>query len=331
MLLPLFEVSPGVMVRHPYQNEPARRRCWNYPGNCTRDQLLAYLAGCWRAGLPEIAARLLVKHRENGFFCQNVRDNCEDSAKTMPDPLFAHEQMTLRICAGDKYAQWDLLGQLMLHASIVSAKDAPPDTEINQLLIESTVCCRLDLFVSTIADWRERLGLYWKDYPAITEFLINTVELELERYSHQAPSDFFRLTLDLAKEVVELAKSLANDPTEWGKFDASKLQNSAKAVLIAQLNKAEHDARYLIGFGANHLKQAFQLRGGFPGPMGMFDVLPGVPSITAFVTNQLGGGAMSAPFRPISDLGVSLTSDVESAAGRFVDSAGDAVKNLLGI
>jgi len=41
--LPLFEQSPGIMVRHPSQPP------WNNWKNCTRDQLLAYSAGCWRA------------------------------------------------------------------------------------------------------------------------------------------------------------------------------------------------------------------------------------------------------------------------------------------
>jgi hypothetical protein len=110
-LLNRFETG-GKMVRHPTQ-EP-----WNNWKNCTRDQLIGYVAGCWRAGRLDINQRLLQAHaaRNPPFTCQNTENDKPGSEKKPPvgDLLLPDDVMFLRIGAGENAAYTDMLGQFTL-------------------------------------------------------------------------------------------------------------------------------------------------------------------------------------------------------------------------
>jgi hypothetical protein len=116
--LSLFE-NNGIMVRHP------TRSPWNNSKNCTRDQLIGFAAGCWRAGLLDINQRLLHAHatRSPPFTCQDTENDYPGTTKQLPigDPLGPDDIMYLKICAGDADAVQDTLGQIVLQVSILRA------------------------------------------------------------------------------------------------------------------------------------------------------------------------------------------------------------------
>ncbi|MBK9794668.1 MAG: hypothetical protein IPP60_16610 [Sphingobacteriales bacterium] len=202
--LHLYENGDGVMVRHPTQIP------WNNPNNSTRDQLIAYAAGCWRAGKNEIVQRLLREHqkRTNALglpLCQNTDDNCPNTPKIVTfgglelfvetDVLAPHHIMFLKICAGDKDAYKDPIGQLFLQLDIeATTKDV--SHEKNQLIVMAIVCGRLDLYVEVHDNYKENILFYWdnhidgsdqKDQRQIGEAYIKVIEQELKRYSGQMP------------------------------------------------------------------------------------------------------------------------------------------------
>ena len=175
--------NSGLMVRHPTQ-EP-----WNNPNNCSRDQLIGYLAGCWRDGRTEIAVSLLNSHRDRGWICQNTENDAPGTTKNPPlgDPLGPHHMMFLRICAGDLDAATDLVSQLALYTAIQTASN-DVESEQNQLLLLSIICCQLDLYVAAQSKYKDALMHYWGGEPwrgqrSIATNLINVVDLELSRYS----------------------------------------------------------------------------------------------------------------------------------------------------
>lgn len=212
-LLSQFE-SEGLMHRHP-THEP-----WNNWKNSTRDQLIGFVAGCWRSGHTEIAARLLAKHesREPPLTCQNTEADKPGSTKDPPigDPLGPHNAMYLRICAGMADAYLDPVGQFSLQLAIQFA-DKDIDKEPNQLLLQAIVCGRLNFFCDQFPDYPDRLRNYWSGWrqqPQIAEALVAVVAQELKRYSGQVPSQLlpqetlkFLSDLDAQKEVTNL------DPT----------------------------------------------------------------------------------------------------------------------
>ncbi len=97
-VLPLFEDGNGWMHRHPTQQP------WNNPKNCTRDQLIPFVAGCWVSGNTAIARRLLIAHEARNWVCQNTERDYPGTTKIfpdMPDFLAPDAQQHLRICAGE--------------------------------------------------------------------------------------------------------------------------------------------------------------------------------------------------------------------------------------
>lgn len=179
-----FNSATGLAVRHPTQ-EP-----WSNPNNYTRDQLTGYMAGCWRAGRTDIAQALFNAHERRGFLCQNIEDNATGTLKEPPvgDPLGPHDIMYLRVCAGDIDAVSDLVGQLSLFTSIQFLSN-DITTEINQPLLQSIVCCQLDVFLATHPEFKKQLIHYWegedgtwRQQREIADALINVVEIEKDRY-----------------------------------------------------------------------------------------------------------------------------------------------------
>jgi hypothetical protein len=185
--LPVFEVKPGLMVRHPTQVP------WNNPWNCTRDQLLAFSAGCWRAKQYDIVKRLLSQHYERpnplGIpSCQNRERDCPGTGKGAleVDILDPTHLMFLRICSGKFDAYLDPLGQFMLQVAI-EATEKDVSLEKNQLILQAIVCGRLDLYVLVHDNYKENLRYYWErqSQPQIGEAFIDLIEHELKRYSGQ--------------------------------------------------------------------------------------------------------------------------------------------------
>lgn len=208
-LLPLFE-STGVMTRHPTQAP------WNNWKNCTRDQLTGYVAGCWRANCSAINRRLYQAHKNRvpPFTCQNTENDAPGTTKIPPigDLLSPADIMFLRIAAGDDAAFRDVLAQFSLHVAIeVADRDVKIDK--TNLMLESIVCGRLNLFVQVHSNYEDCLRYYWSGWrqqPRIAEELIWVVQKELSRYPASAvprlpENELNRLKgLDLAEELKKL-------------------------------------------------------------------------------------------------------------------------------
>lgn len=231
-LLPRFELfpdMPGIMVRHPTQG-PA----WTNWKNCTRDQLLAYAAGCWRAGRQDIVSRLVTECGKRGWTCQNTEDNVPGTKiNPVGDILGPHDQMFLRTCAGED-TRFDFLGHLTLQV-IIEASDPAPDVEKNQIMMQSIVCGRLDLYIKTHPNYRLDITTYWGGWRAqkeIGEALIEVVEIELKRYKGQV-EPYLILPMATINELRNLIK--ANKLGDLFSLDpATKLElldKFAKAML----------------------------------------------------------------------------------------------------
>lgn len=178
-----FVLDTGLMVRHPKQ-EP-----WNNPWNATRDQLIGYLSGCWRAQRFELARALYHTHQERGFTCQSREYDWPGTTKPVGvgDILAPEHLMFFKVCTGDFGAKNDLAGQANLYISIqlISHDD---DVEINQPLLISMICGQLDIFVKAHPNYRAQLRKYWgkgDDFrwqPCIAEAMIQVVDAELTLY-----------------------------------------------------------------------------------------------------------------------------------------------------
>lgn len=184
-----FMLESGLMVRHP------RQAPWNNPWNATRDQLIGYLSGCWRAQRFDLSRALYRTHQERGFNCQS-RESDEpgtDKPGGIGDVLAPEHLMYFRVCTGDLGAINDLAGQLNLYIGI-HFLSTDLDTEINQTLLMAIVCGQLDIFVKAHPQYRDQLRKYWgqagqagqvevfRYQPCIAEAMIEVVDAELVRY-----------------------------------------------------------------------------------------------------------------------------------------------------
>ena len=92
--------------------------------------------------------------------------------------------MFFKICSGDNDSYKDNFAQFALHIAIeVMSKDIT--VEKNQLLLQSIVCGRLNLFTKVHTNYRESLLDYWAGWrkqKQIAKALISVVEIEMERY-----------------------------------------------------------------------------------------------------------------------------------------------------
>jgi hypothetical protein len=178
-LLPRFE-SNGIMVRHPSQAP------WNNWKNCSRDQLIGYAAGCWRAGRNDINKRLLSAHlaRSTPPTCQNTEET--DGTTKIPDFLGPHDIMFLRICAGDNAAYTDTpFGQTTLQAAIDFAGLQDTTVDQNNLILHTIICGRLKLLVTMMPQYEDSIRYYWSEWrgqPRIAEEFIWVIHEELKRY-----------------------------------------------------------------------------------------------------------------------------------------------------
>ncbi len=185
-LLHKFENGNGLMVRHPSQPP------WNDPNNCSLDQLKGYAAGCWRAGQLDVVKRLLARQAARGWTCQNIEDadpgppiRVHKKKPPVGDLIQPHEQMFLRIAAGETLAYQDPLAQFWMYAAIQVA-DRKKETDNNNLMIESMICGCLNRFVAAHPNYRDFIHHYWSEWraqPQVAEALIAVVERKLKRYT----------------------------------------------------------------------------------------------------------------------------------------------------
>jgi hypothetical protein len=227
-LLPSFE-SEGIMTRHPTQAP------WNNWRNCTRDQLTGYVAGCWRSNRTDINQRLLHAHanRVPPFTCQNTERDAPGTTKIPPigDLLAPADIMFLRVGAGDNAAFKDVLAQFSLHVAIeVADRDVKIDK--TNLMLESIVCGRLNLFVQVHPNYQECLRYYWSGWrqqPRLGEELIWVVQKELKRYPVLAVPQLPTNQLNRLKGV-KLGEELKNlDPLHCAQL-AARFQDSWKEI-----------------------------------------------------------------------------------------------------
>ncbi|MCF6132219.1 hypothetical protein [Flavobacterium wongokense] len=204
LVLNNFE-QDGIMVRHP-NFVPANN--WK---NCSRDQLIAYISGCWRAGKFDIANRLYEKHQQRipPFTCQNTENDHPGTAKNPPigDLLMPHDIMFFKICTGDNDAYKDLMGQLSLQIAIeVTPNDI--SHEYTQLLLQAIVCGRLNHFVTIHPEYKSNLRYYWggwRNQIQIAEALIEVIDIEMKRYDNLIPIPLpFRFPANLINEILKL-------------------------------------------------------------------------------------------------------------------------------
>jgi hypothetical protein len=182
-LLSRFEKN-GFMFRHPKQQP------WNNPKNSTRDQLLAYLSGCWRSNNLAISRSLLATHAARNYTCQNIERDKPGTTKFPPigDVLLPDDVMYLHICAGDEMMFMEPYGQLALQVAIEVA-DRSAHTDKTNLMLECIVCGRLNLFVQVHQNYKEMLRWYFvedrganRQLGQVADELIFAVDQELKRY-----------------------------------------------------------------------------------------------------------------------------------------------------
>lgn len=260
-LLERFEQTPGIMVRHPKEYP------WTNPNNCSRDQLIGFAAGCWRAGKFGIVKRLVDATVARGWTAQNTeRDEPGTSKNHGGDPILPQDQMFLRVCAGQRDAHWDLVGQAMLQATIEAIPHQPIDTEINQHLLQAIVCCRLDHFVKFVPDYQVRLNAYWtpRKLQQVADALGFVVAIELKRYEGFLGLAFPPLpmhTIFAVKAVIEEAWDALNH-INWWKDPENLLQVAPRLVMdlwIAGVRDAEDLVKYYVDLFPKLLGIAEQL------------------------------------------------------------------------
>lgn len=246
-LLDRFEDKKGLMVRHPTQVP------WCEPDNCTMDQLRGFMVGCWRAGRTDIAQRLLAAHEARNWHCQNIYapDRCPElkrNAIKAPDVLLPHEIMCLHIAAGATEAYLDPVSQFFLCVAIqVAKKDVEEDN--NNLMFESIVCGRLNVFVAAHPNWRGFVTYYWRSQAPLGAAVIAVVEKELERYPRDGiidllPTEQLNLinSLDGYKELMNVDP--AHRAQLAARFADAAIKDAAKLfVNVGKLNVQETISR----------------------------------------------------------------------------------------
>lgn len=269
-LLSRFE-SGGVMVRHPTQVP------WNNSKNCTRDQLIGYMAGCWRASRREINARLLAAHatRIPPYTCQNIEEMEVGTTKNPPigDPLGPDDVMFMRICAGEDAAFMDPAGQLTLHVAIEVAGQGV-DRDINNLMLRSIVCGRLNLFVKIHPKYEDNLRFYWSGWrkqPQIAEELIWVAKEELKRYPlvdiPLLPSNLLNVARSLNIEAEFKNLDPGHRTQLAARFQEATLKDAAHTFVGTMKLGPEVAAAELkrLGTSAKHTAEGLQAAGLDPG------------------------------------------------------------------
>lgn len=295
-LLPMFEKEPGRAVRHPKQGPPAfNDRWWNDPDNFTRDQLVAYAAGCWRAGKTDIVRRLLTKVIERGFRAQNIHKDAPNvPSPDGPDIIAPHVLMYLCVCAGLPFAHMDPLGQAVLQLDIEFTQTQPIDYEINQLVLQAIVCGRLDHFVLWVPNYKERLDYYWavrRPMSQVSDLMCAVIDIELERYPIPAfsfpPFPIYQVLAAL--KIVRDAYDAITHIDWWRGSAAQKVPAHITSWFKANLADEINRGGYLFNEGIKILQSPGRLL--FPSPFGAYGpdsplatLLPRIPGLPLIPT-----------------------------------------------
>jgi len=179
-----YEVGWGLLTRHPKQTP------WNNPKNFARDQLIPFVAGCWRAREYALVRRVFWRHASRLFFCQNFERDYPGTKKSLfpqyyrkgdrfddktiiekdgwvwrpnfADFLAPHDIWHLILCGHIWYLYWlaplgfsSLILSLWFHCRFNRGNDE------GQIISLCKVAGVLELYKKWRLDWRERLKAYW--------------------------------------------------------------------------------------------------------------------------------------------------------------------------
>ena len=192
-----FEVSPGVLVRHPSQVP------WNNPQNFTRDQLLPFTAGAWRMGLFEMNRRVFWAHFRRGFLAQNFERDAVGSVKKpwphrfvndagkvetsffdFADPLGLSDIWHLVLAGKIKWLYgFGILGFPALFLSIVGHALLNRSNDEGQIISKAIVGGSFFVWLYKFVkpNWKMALKSYWVDRRDMRElFELITSRLELK-------------------------------------------------------------------------------------------------------------------------------------------------------
>jgi hypothetical protein len=183
--LAAFEIRPGLLVRHPHQ-EP-----WNNPWNFSRDQLIPYLAGCWRQKDHQRVRRLFLSHLKRAFLCQNFERDSPGTKKYPyrhrflndhgkketrmfdgPDILAPNDLWHFILCGRLWYLYWLApVGFIFLALAIFGHALFNRSDDEGQILAEACVAGPLFLWLykTLKPDWKESLSRYWVERRNMTE------------------------------------------------------------------------------------------------------------------------------------------------------------------
>lgn len=221
-LLPRFMADGATLVcRNPDQEE------WRHPygygdAGTSRDQVIQYAAGCWRAGSRNLVRRMVVA---NGW---------TDIGFVNRDVLLPNNMMFLRACAGMADPAFDPIGQMILALAIEAQSVSE---ENNGLIAHSIVCGQLDHFLKKFPNYTDQVHEYWgtpgqrwtgKSQYEIGEALIRAVETERYRYSELVEYDELRKLLRLA--LGPFATTL-----QFAEYLIHRFRSDPRAFLLALL------------------------------------------------------------------------------------------------
>lgn len=175
--LDVFEVLPGWITRHPKQVP------WDNPKNFSRDQLIPYVAGCYKQGQSDIVRRVFWAHAKRFFFCQNFERDIKGSTKypwphnfindhgyaetkafDFADILLPNDIGHLILCGRLWYFYWFLpLSYLFLALTVVTHCRFDESNDEGQILSECVIAGSFFVFLykKLKPDWMLALANYW--------------------------------------------------------------------------------------------------------------------------------------------------------------------------
>lgn len=174
MCLPLFEVpkNSGLLTRHPDY----------YDTQCfTRDQLLCFMAGVWRAQMRPLAKRIFWTHAKRLFFCQNQLEQFtrKDKGWFGRDPLGPQHIGMLILCARIYWLYpFLLIAFPVMLLDIIWATKVRPDMEQNQIIAMCFVYDLIWLYTFLHPTWAQEVRKYWSNWrqmPEVADLLIKTI------------------------------------------------------------------------------------------------------------------------------------------------------------
>lgn len=190
-----YEVRPGWLCRHPF-DEP-----WDNEYNFSRDQLLPFVAGCWKQGNHELVSRVFWAHAKRFFFAQNFeRDYVGTKKYPYPhefindqgklerrsfdwaDPLDPSDIWHLILCAKIYWLYpFGVLGYPFLILSIIVHAYTNTSNDEGQLISKCVVAGKpfVWLYKCLKPDWHEALFQYWtvrRKMDAMCELITRSIQ-----------------------------------------------------------------------------------------------------------------------------------------------------------